>query len=225
MPKNQSRAAPTPVSQQPERRGQIRQVALLRVALLHAAGASDICVVKNLSPNGLSARVYRKLAAGEEVEVEFRSGELVAGSVVWADECEVGVVFPKGIDVNAVLASGSVVEASKRRALPRISVQCPGQLSTGMRSMDIVLQDISQGGASLVVKRPMTSLGSVRLLLANLPPITGVVRWTSGEKVGISFNEKVPFEQLAQWIQAHREGLGLRAREHGPARTWGGRNS
>jgi hypothetical protein len=188
-------------------------VALLRVALLHAGGVSDICVVKNVSANGLSARVYRRLEPGEQVEVEFRSGELLAGSVVWERECEVGIIFPERIDVTAVLASRSVVEASKRRALPRISVQCQGQLSTGLRSIDIVLQDISQGGASLETETQMADLSSVRLSLPDLPPVAGVVRWTSGTKVGVSFNECIAFEQLAQWIQARREGLGLSASE------------
>src|SRR3954454_14269894 len=83
----------------PERRRQIRQLALLRVALLHAGGASDICVVRNVSPNGLSARVYRKFRDGDEVEIEFRSGELLAGSVVWEEEYDIGIVFPRPIDV------------------------------------------------------------------------------------------------------------------------------
>jgi hypothetical protein len=56
--------------------GRVRQLALLRVALLHSGGVSDICVVRNVSPNGLSARVYRKLSPGDDVEIEFRSGEL-----------------------------------------------------------------------------------------------------------------------------------------------------
>ena len=63
--------------QLPERRRHERQLALLRVALLHAGGSSDICVVKNISPTGLSARAYRPHATGEQVEIEFRSGELL----------------------------------------------------------------------------------------------------------------------------------------------------
>jgi hypothetical protein len=209
MPKDDARAGPILVNERPDRRGQIRQVALLRVALLHAAGASDICVVKNVSPNGLSARVYRKLAPGEQVEVEFRSGELLAGSVVWERERDVGIAFAERIDVTAVLASGSVIEATKRRSVPRISVQCPGQLSTGLRLVDIMLQDISQGGASLEAMTQTGNLSSVQLSLPNLQPIAGVVRWTSGTKLGVSFNECIAFEQLARWIQARREGLGL----------------
>jgi hypothetical protein len=213
MSENHARAAPL-ANLRPDRRGQVRQVALLRIALLHAAGASDICIVRNVSPNGLSARVYRKLAPGDQVEVEFRSGELLAGAIVWERHFDVGIVFPERIDVTAVLASGSLSEPNRRRTLPRIDVQCTGQLSTGLRSVDIVLRDISQGGANLESATPMTDLGSVRLLLPDLPPIAGVVRWSSGTKLGVSFDELIAFERLAQWIQARREGLGSEARDH-----------
>src|SRR3954452_14525071 len=94
----------TDLGSPPERRRQLRQLALLRVALLHSGGASDICVVRNVSPNGLSARVFRKLSAGDDVEIEFRSGELLAGSVVWGEEFDIGVVFARPIDVAQVLA-------------------------------------------------------------------------------------------------------------------------
>jgi hypothetical protein len=201
--------AQTLVNRRLERRGQLRQVALLRVALLHADEVSDICVVKNVSPNGLSARVYRKLTAGEQVQIEFRSGELLAGSVVWEDKYNIGIVFPEPIDVTAVLASRWATEASKRRALPRIKVECPGRLDTGLRSMGFVLGDISQCGASLETETQLPNCSTVVLSLPDLPPIAGVVRWTLGARVGVSFNECIAFEHLARWIQARREGLGL----------------
>ena len=67
----------------PERRAEKRHVALLRVALLHAGGTKELCVVKNLSASGLSARLYRDLPEGAQVQIEFRSGELLSGSVIW----------------------------------------------------------------------------------------------------------------------------------------------
>jgi hypothetical protein len=72
-----------------ERRGQERHTTLLRVALLHAGGVQDICVVKNISSTGLSARVYTNLANGESVQIEFRSGELLDNSIVqsWSGCC------------------------------------------------------------------------------------------------------------------------------------------
>jgi len=181
------------------------------VGLLHAGGASDICVVRNVSANGLSARVYRKLSVGEQVEIEFRSGELLAGSVVWEVERDIGIIFAQPIDVAQVLASRWSSEASKRRALPRITVDCRGLLSNGLRSVDVMLRDISQGGASLESDAEAAEPGNVRLSLPDLPPIAGVVRWTSGAHLGVSFNECLAFETLARWIQARREGLGLAA--------------
>lgn len=196
-------------AQPPERRRQVRQLALLRVALLHAGGTSDICVVKNVSQNGLSARVYRSLEPGDSVEIEFRSGELLKGSVVWRTEQDVGIVFPKPIDVAAVLASRWSGEERKRRALPRILMECRGRLDTGLRSFDVQLRDISQAGASLDAGSEFRGRGKILLSLPDLPPIAGVVRWATGTKVGISFNECISFEQLAQWIQARRDGLAL----------------
>lgn len=78
-----------------------------------------------------------------------------------------------------------------------------------MRSVDVVLRDISQGGASLESQAQAAGLGKVQLSLPDLPPIAGLVRWTSGANLGVSFNEFLAFETLARWIQARREGLGL----------------
>jgi len=204
-------ASGTDAGSPPERRRQVRQLALLRVALLHSGGVSDICVVRNVSPNGLSARVYRKLSPGEDVEIEFRSGELLKGAVVWEDEYDVGIVFSRPIDVTQVLASRWSAQPEKRRALPRIAVHCAGRLSNGLHSVEVMLRDISQGGASLESGAHAVSLGKVELSLPDLPPIAGVVRWISGPNFGVSFNECLAFETLARWIQARREGLGRAA--------------
>jgi hypothetical protein len=127
--------------------------------------------------------------------------------VVWEDEYDVGIVFPRPIDVTQVLASWSA-QPDKRRALPRITVDCAGRLSNGLRLVEVMLRDISQGGASLESRAHEGSLGKVQLSLPDLPPIAGVVRWISGPNLGVSFNECLAFETLARWIQARREGLG-----------------
>jgi hypothetical protein len=69
-----------------------------------------------------------------------------------------------------------------------------------LRSVDVVLRDISQGGASLESEARAAGLGKVQLSLPDLPPIAGVVRWISGPSLGVSFNECLAFETLARWI-------------------------
>jgi hypothetical protein len=188
-----------------ERRGQQRHTTLLRVALLHAGGVKDICVVKNISSSGLSARAYKALAMGEPVQIEFRSGELLAGSVVWARDREIGIAFPRAIDVEAVLASRWVTEIGRARNLPRVQVTCQGQLKTASGSSNVMLRDISQAGARLQIETPPSHAGEVILSLPDLPPVAGVLRWVSGNELGVSFNEHIAFEMLARWIQARRD--------------------
>ena len=190
----------------PDRRGEKRHVALLRVALLHAGDTKDLCVVRNVSSRGLSARAYRKFAIGEHVRIEFRSGELLSGSVVWERDWEIGIEFPRPIDVDSVLSSRWVTETGRRRNLPRIEIACEGRLKTGLRSYPVMLQDISQGGARIRIEAPTFDKGNIILCLPDLSPLAGVARWAGESELGISFNECLSFERLARWIQAMRQG-------------------
>lgn len=189
----------------PERRKEERHVALLRVGVLHARGNKDLCVVKNISANGLSARAYRQVAVGDEVHIEFKSGEILTGKIAWTQDWNLGITFPDPIDFEAVLASRWVTEGQRRRNLPRVPVTCDGRLKHGARSMDVTLLDISQGGARLRIGASSIDLGEAVLTLPDLAQIAGVVRWIANQQVGISFNECLSFDQLASWIHAKRD--------------------
>ena len=189
----------------PDRRKEGRLVALLRVGVLHARGHRDLCIVKNISASGLSARAYRQVTVGDEVHIEFKSGELLSGKVVWVRDWDLGINFADQIDFEAVLASRWVTEAQRRRNLPRIPISCDGRLKSGGRSVDVTLRDISQGGARLRIGASPLDLGEAVLTLPDLAPMAGVVRWIADGQVGISFNECMSFEQLASWIHATRD--------------------
>lgn len=211
MPSNNSQAAAESLNQQnlcSDRRHTKRYIALLRVALLRAEGTDALCVVKNVSSRGLSARVYRRFAKGQPVQLEFRSGEVLSGSVVWQRDWEVGIEFPKAINVQSVLASRWLSQPGRRRNLPRIQVTCPGRLRAASGSHNLTLHDISQSGARVQMNSAAIEKGEVVLNLPDLPAIPGVARWISGNAVGISFNENISFERLARWIQ-ERQGSSL----------------
>jgi len=187
-----------------DRRKEGRHVALLRVGLLHIRGTRTLCVVKNISANGLSARAYQKLSIGDEVHIEFKSGGLLSGRVVWARDWNLGVEFPDPIDVEAVLSSRWVIEAQRRRNLPRIPLVCDGKLKKSGRLMAVKLLDISQGGARLRIDASPVDHGEAVLSLPDLAPAPGVIRWMTTDQAGISFNACLPFEQLASWVHAQQ---------------------
>lgn len=189
----------------PDRRKEGRHVALLRVGVLHVRGNKDLCVVKNISAHGLSARAYRQVAVGDEVHIEFKSGEILTGKIAWTHDWNFGIAFPDPIDFEAVLASRWVTEGQRRRNLPRVPVICDGRLKNGARSMDVTLLDISQGGARLRIGDFPAALGEAVLTLPGLPRIGGVLRWITHEQAGMSFNDCLSFDQLASWIHAKRD--------------------
>lgn len=191
-----------------ERRGNARHITILRVALLHTADTKELCVVRNISAGGLSARVYRSFAVGETVQVEFRSDERLEGSVRWVREFEIGIAFPEEIDVEAVLASRWATEDGRRQRLPRVELQCRCQLRIGSRSYLATLQDISQGGAKVQLRRPLQGTDNAILTLPDLGWLEGSVRWSNGLIAGLAFNERLPFEVLVRWIQERRNGAG-----------------
>lgn len=189
---------------EPDRRKEGRHVALLRVGVLHSRGDRSLCVVKNISSSGLSARAYQMVTVGDEVHIEFKSGGLLSGRVVWSRDWNLGIRFPDPIDVEAVLSSRWVKEAQRRRNLPRIPVVCDSKLKSGGRSISVRLLDISQGGARLRVDASPVDLGRADLSLPGLRSISGVIRWITTDQAGMSFNECLSFEQLASWIHTQR---------------------
>jgi len=57
-----------------------------------------------------------------------------------------------------------------------------------------IIEDLSDGGAKLRVGQlPPSSEQAVALVIANYEPIGGVVAWRSGNRIGLTFNERQPF--------------------------------
>jgi hypothetical protein len=190
-----------------ERRNQPRQIALLRVGLLHIGDAKELCVVRNISDGGLSVRVYRAVALGQRVRVELKSGELLEGFVLWARNRDVGICLRETVDVQSILAGRWVMEAGKRQRSPRLEVTCRARLRLGSRFYTGVLCDISQGGAKIRLQTGPCGVGEAVLTLPDLPPVQGMVRWVNESVIGVSFNERMPFEILAHWLDGRRSDI------------------
>ncbi|MEO9131348.1 MAG: PilZ domain-containing protein, partial [Sphingomonas sp.] len=86
----------------PERRQDPRQIALHLVAKLHTANGEALCLVRNISPGGITAHVYSPLDIGGAVVLEFISGALVGASVVWQRDNIAGMQFVDRVDIATV---------------------------------------------------------------------------------------------------------------------------
>lgn len=188
-----------------DRRRGPRELTLMRVGLIHTSEGKAFCLVKNLSADGLMARVYRSFRPGEEAPVELTTGHVLLGEIVWARGGDIGVRFRLSVDVDNVLSSRWGPDSEKRLRLPRLDLSCPAAARYGGRSVPVQLRNISQRGAKIVGRGPIPDFSEIMLSLPDLGCIHGTVRWSTGGEAGVFFNESLPFEVLARWVDGRRQ--------------------
>lgn len=183
---------------------------VMRLGLVHSPAGEEICLVRNISASGVCARLYKPKNPGEALQIELKSGQMIGGTIAWARGLDVGISFHHPIDVEDVLLSRWVSEPGKRARVPRLDVVCPGILRVNGRSLSAKVQNISPAGARVELQTDIQTSVPVVLMLPNLSPIAGAVRWAKGTSAGLRFNERLPLELVTQWVDLQR-----RIKRHG----------
>jgi hypothetical protein len=184
-----------------ERRDDKRHRSVLRVGKIVSGAREELCMIRNISAGGLMAHVYAGYEPDQPVAIEIRNGHVQTGRVAWFDSQMMGVEFSERIDVLDFLATEQerLLNGFVPRA-PRLHTDVQGLIRRGAEYMRVQMIDISQGGAKLFSAVPLAVDDDVVLTLRDLPAVHAGVRWTDGERAGLSFHDFIPFETLAQWI-------------------------
>lgn len=185
-----------------ERRHDRRHLTILRVGKLISGSIQELCLVRNISSGGLKARVYSDKAVGEEVSIELKSGQAIAGVVQWNAGNEIGVQFHDKIDVPALLASDEVLTRGMRPRPPRVHLPTLALLRLRSELWGIGIQDISQGGAKIEIDQPLDIGDEVVIMVGDFRPLTAIVRWVRGGAAGVEFKQMIPYSELAQWLSS-----------------------
>lgn len=192
-----------------ERRRQARYVSVLRVARLTGAGSEQLCLIRNISSNGLMARVYRPFEGDEIVQIELRSGRVIDGRVVWNKEGNVGISFVGPIRVEEELARecGKLADESRegRARLPRIRIDGPVSVRRGNQEVGGRVKDISQQGARIMLDRADV-IGVDDSISLNFVPecnfsFAAQVRWRRQLSIGLQFKKTLTLETVAEIAQ------------------------
>lgn len=191
-----SKAAPSSVC----RPDQARRLTTLRVGTITIDGHRELCLIRNVSAGGLKAHIYSPLREGQAVSVELKTNQQTSGSVSWVQEGVAGITFDHEIDVEELLASQCGVDGLKPR-MPRVEVDCLGELRIGSHVYPINTCDISQGGVRLEIDHPLRVGENVVLTLEKFHSVAGVVRWYQEGQGGIAFNQALPFHELIAWLR------------------------
>lgn len=194
----------------PEGRTSQRQLTLLRVGALTIDDRRELCVVRNISTDGLQMRVYSDVRPGTKVTIELKQDDPIAATVVWSKEGSAGVKFDYPIDVDSVL---SHLANEPRPRMPRIDVNQPITLREGANIYRGRVLDISQGGVRVECDATLPINSDVVATLPGLAPIAAVAKWGDGRHYGLGFNRVLTISQLVEWLQDQPPVGGFRSTE------------
>lgn len=186
-----------------ERRREPRHITILRVGALIGPAGRELCLIRNISAGGLMAHVYSHHVTGEEVAVELGNRQ-ISGSVLWANESNLGIKFDAAIDVAEMLSSQALLDNGWRPRMPRVEVDRLATIRAGARLYGVNTCDISQGGVKVETDEPLEIGAEVVLTLDRFRPVSGVVRWCADGLAGIAFNQLIPFGELMAWLIPER---------------------
>lgn len=187
-----------------ERRDDERYLTLFRVGTVMINDRRELCLIKNISAGGMMIRPYCDLAIGDQVSVELKRGEQIAGSISWIRQDSAGIAFNERIDVVELLATS--MEGPRPR-MPRVEVRCIASVRQGANVYGMRAHDISQGGIKVESDRELQIGGDVLVTLPGLPSKDAIVRWKEGRAYGITFRRLIALAELVEWLRDQRELL------------------
>lgn len=179
-----------------ERRRSIRHATVMQIAKLRlASGEEELCLLRDVSPEGLKAEIYIDIAVGERLEIELRTGHRVSGAVAWTDGRMTGVVFDEVVPMSAMLAHCSFDDRLGKLRPPRLIVDMPGKMRIDFVEQDVRIGNISQAGLQIDAPEPLQPGTPCAITLPGLSPRPATIRWCRDGQAGLLLG--VPFDYIA----------------------------
>ena len=185
-----------------ERRRSVRHTAVHQIAKLVADGSQELCLLRDISSEGVRIEVYAPLFVGNPVTIELRTGHRETGQVAWWDEGQAGVRFDDPVPMLAMLSHCSFDERLTRIRPPRLDVDLPGSLLVGGEKRSVRVRDVSQGGMRLRTDTIIAIGSACEILVDGLAPLDATVRWNRDAHSGILLKTPMSFARFGAWRQS-----------------------
>ncbi|MEM8694647.1 MAG: PilZ domain-containing protein [Pseudomonadota bacterium] len=185
-----------------DRRSGERYMSVLQAGKIMTDTLQELCLIRNISSRGVMAEIFAPLKIGTAVQIEFKAGASVSGSVRWIKDGRAGIEFDEEIDVHHVLAPHTGRMAPRA---PRLNIDGMAKVTVGNAHERLQVFDISQGGIKVAAGMFLETGLDVVVEIEGLPVRASVVRWVGDRCAGISFNRVMPLDQVAYW--AAQQGI------------------
>jgi hypothetical protein len=183
-----------------ERRQSIRHAAVNQVAKIRlGSGREELCLLRDISAEGLRAEIYIPLEVGAQIWVELRTAHSARGRIVWARGDEIGVSFEESIPVAAMLAHCSFDQNAGNLRPPRLKVNLRGLLRIDGQAKMVDIGNISQAGLQIAAPEPFRANTACTIVLSGLPARGATICWWREGAAGLMLAEPFDYAAFAKW--------------------------
>jgi len=171
---------------------------LIRSAKLICGNAEYFCVIRDVSAEGISVRLFHPIPTADEIILEMQTGDRHPVRAVWQNPGEAGFQFVTPVDVGLMIRQSS---RFPKREL-RFAAALPTKLVFRGVRHDAVLHNISQQGAMIECADRLAIAQTLMIESPNLPEIEAKVRWRNAEQYGFIFDTTFRLHELAEIVHA-----------------------
>lgn len=193
-------AAPGGLAESPiDQRAAPRLRTLFTIGKMGRGGREHVCLVRNMSDNGIGIEHSEELTVGEKLVIEMRGFAPTSAIVRWIDGAKAGLEFA---DQAGPILPGRPVELDdKALRSPRFAFDCGGVLQIDGERIAVRTIDLALGGAKLAVAFDGPSGATGQLVLADGRRVfKGWICWSSAGTAGFRFATPLSGRDLADII-------------------------
>jgi len=183
-----------------ERRSGQRHSAVLLLGKV-CGDVPGVCLVHNISANGLMARFVDVPVVGEAIRIEVRGLPPVSGTVRWVRGKKAGVQFDAPQPYQNIFSSENEDGTIPRP--PRFPVTLAADVRLGDRKFASELIDVSAGGAKLVADDLVQPGLAGHIVIRPMgTALFGTICWVKDGRFGFRFVSPLPIDTLAAIVAA-----------------------
>lgn len=183
------------VSQAERRSGDTRHCTLMRTAKLVGLNGEYLCIVQDVSANGVKLRLFHGFPPERHLFLELSNGAQYAIERRWTEGQRAGFQFAAPIDVDEFIREPN---PHGRRPV-RLRFNRSGVLAAGDERSHAVLADLSCQGACVEAGSQFAVGRMVRLEIDGMSSRLGHVCWRRDFTHGIVFQEALSPQDLARY--------------------------
>lgn len=177
-----------------DRRSSERHRMVLQLAILTSDGERQLCLIQNIGAGGLKVRFFGESPKTSIVSVTMRGDKTFEGQISWQSGDLLGLAFTDPLTAEDLFSATSGHGARHRGA--RLPVNLRAQLWCDGKLIPAQVLNLSPTGAAVSASRCQISSRQISLKLPGLSSIPAQVRWSDGDRIGLSFNTPLLLVQI-----------------------------